>query len=305
MLSPQEGPSPGQAGRREGSEGSRPVAVSSRRPVATGRGTGGGGDGGGSRALLVRVLGPARGSVASSQGSARPLLLSGSSGLAPPSHVPNSQGQLVTRFRSPGLRSVPPTLSPLLLLSISAFDGFSGKRSPDLLLSCPFSLALSRSHSLSLSLLHTHTHTHTHTVSPLSAGHLGAFPPRLWPSRGRKAHSWNRRAVIRRRPSKGAGETGGSPARADAEEGGARANPPPGSCPLPSHPLVGARGTEDARVPSRLQRRRRRRPRPRHCGQRPHGGGGRRPTADEPLAPASSPASLGSGAPQAPGPCSL
>ncbi|XP_074175473.1 uncharacterized protein LOC141568787 [Rhinolophus sinicus] len=43
----------------------------------------------------------------------------------------------------------------------------------------------------------------------------------------------NRCAVIRRRLREGTGEIGWSPARTDAEEGGARANPPPGPCPRP------------------------------------------------------------------------
>lgn len=72
--------------------------------------------------------------------------------------------------------------------------------------------------------------------------------------------------AIRRRPTEGAGETGRSPARADAEEGGARAHPPPGPSPRPK--LAGARGTrthESLRAP----RRRPRRPRPRRGAQRP------------------------------------
>lgn len=53
---------------------------------------------------------PLPGFVASGQGSRRPLLFSDAGGLAPPSHIPNSQRQLVAPFRSPGLLSVPQTL---------------------------------------------------------------------------------------------------------------------------------------------------------------------------------------------------
>nr|XP_035948701.1 uncharacterized protein LOC118536123 [Halichoerus grypus] len=231
------------------------------------------GEGGGSRALLPRVLRPRRSPPA--KGLRAPS--SSQTPLASPLPLtfPTPKDNLSLQ-KSRGFFLSPRLFLPYffcLFLHLTASLG-SVPRISCLVRSLSLSLCLSLSVSLSHS--HTHTHTHTHTHS-LSAGHLGACPPRLRPFGGRKAHSWSRRAVLRRRPRKGAGEIGGSPARADAEEGGARANPPPRPCPRPSHPLAGARGTEDARVPSRPQRRPpRRRPRPRHCAQRPHraGGGG-------------------------------
>ncbi|XP_033041152.1 uncharacterized protein LOC117067984 [Trachypithecus francoisi] len=130
----------------------------------------------------------------------------------------------------------------------------------DLLLSC---LLYSLSLSLSLSPLPALL-----SLSALS-GHLGAAPPRLWPSRGAPGPSPHQQLWDPTAPRVGAGET------AEPRPGGGRKR----SRQYPSRTLFSPathwrQGDAGARAPSRPQRRRRRCPRHRHCLERPHRAGG-------------------------------
>lgn len=110
---PQAGPSPRRAGQQGGRAGPLPAAASGGRLAATGRGTGGGRGGWAQRRRRVPRSPPGSAFPARTR-SLQPKVcapppFSGSTGLAPPSHISNSQGQLVTGFRSWGF-----SLSPSL-----------------------------------------------------------------------------------------------------------------------------------------------------------------------------------------------
>ena len=95
--------------------------------------------GGGVEEGSARPVCPKGESVASRPRSAGFLPFLGSLGLAPPSHIPNSQGQLVAGFRRPPCLRFPcvPDSAVFLLsnLSISALGNFLGTNL-NLLLPC-------------------------------------------------------------------------------------------------------------------------------------------------------------------------